>query len=567
VTHDLVIRGGDIVDGTGREPFRGDLAIDAGRISAVGDVPGEAREEIDATGNAVTPGFVDTHTHLDAQLGWDPYVTPVSWHGVTTVLLGNCGVTFAPCRRDDAGLLAGMMESVEDIPGEAILGSLPWDWEDYRGYLDSIERNAPAVNVAGMVGHCAVRFYVMGERAVEDAATDEEKKRMADVVGQSIDGGAIGFSTNRLRGHTLPDGRCIPGTSCDHDELVQIAGAVGRRDGLMQNVFDWEDGGVDAWSLLRKLGATTRGRILFSFGTSPHPESGKNGARLIDELWKEGHDVTALSIPRGSGLHWGLQANLPARNIFFRRGMYGPTWRTLRDLDLEGRLSAIRDAAVCEKLVAEAKAAPPEHVAYWAESSYWMGAAATPNYTEAPENSLSALAERAGEHWSETFLRLSRDSDGRGLFVWRMYNRNLDSLSDLLANEHVIPGLSDAGAHAQQVMDNGVTSFILAHWVREQGLYTLGEGIRRLSSAPARVLGLRDRGALRPGMRADVNVLDPATVGEGYPELVHDLPGNEPRCIQHSKGYLATLVNGRVTVRDNVQTGERPGEVIRHADA
>ena len=213
MAHDIVIRGGELVDGTGSAPFQGDLAIDGDAIAAVGKVDGQGKREIDAKGLAVTPGFVDLHTHLDAQIGWDPQMTPVSWHGVTTALLGNCGVTFAPCKPADVELLAAMMETVEDIPKDAILNGLPWDWEDYGGYLDAIERLNPALNVAGMVGHCAVRFYVMGERAVEEQATPEERAKMADVVAKSMDGGAVGFSTNRYPPHKLPDGRSIPGRS------------------------------------------------------------------------------------------------------------------------------------------------------------------------------------------------------------------------------------------------------------------------------------------------------------------------------------------------------------------
>ena len=214
--HDLVIRNGNLIDGTGDAPFRGDLAIDGDTITALGRVDERGREEIDAGGHAVTPGFVDVHTHLDAQIAWDPDLTPISWHGVTTALIGNCGVTFAPVRPHDAPRLANMMETVEDIPATAILEGLPWDWEGYGGYLDALERMAPAVNVAGLVGHCAVRFYVMGERAVDEQPSEAELARMAEVVGESIRDGAVGFSTSRLRGHVLPDGRDVPGTQAEH---------------------------------------------------------------------------------------------------------------------------------------------------------------------------------------------------------------------------------------------------------------------------------------------------------------------------------------------------------------
>ena len=236
MAHDIVIRGGQLVDGTGQGPSPGDVAISDGIITDVGSVDGSAKREIDARGMTVTPGFIDVHTHFDAQIGWDPLLTPVSWHGVTTAMMGNCGVTFAPCRPGDRETLAGMMETVEDIPKEAILGGLPWDWEDYGGYLDALERLAPAINVAGLVGHSAVRYYVMGDRAVKGQPSAEERKQMADVVAQSIDAGAIGFSTNRFKPHKGPDGESIPGTFAKRDELEEIGRVVAARGALLQAV-------------------------------------------------------------------------------------------------------------------------------------------------------------------------------------------------------------------------------------------------------------------------------------------------------------------------------------------
>jgi N-acyl-D-aspartate/D-glutamate deacylase len=255
--YDIAIRGGRLVDGTGAAPVRADLGIENGVITAIGKLDGAARREIDAEGLTVSPGFVDIHTHLDAQIGWDPDCTPVSWHGVTTALLGNCGVTFAPCRPADKELLAGMMETAEDIPRHAILSGLPWSWEDYGGYLDAIETLKPGINIAGLVGHSAVRFYVMGERAVEEQASDTERADMAAVVARSIDRGAVGFSTNRFAPHKLPDGRSIPGTFADPAELVEIAKVVAPRGALMQAV------GADS-NVLRTNAEARRGRVLFS---------------------------------------------------------------------------------------------------------------------------------------------------------------------------------------------------------------------------------------------------------------------------------------------------------------
>jgi N-acyl-D-aspartate/D-glutamate deacylase len=551
MAHDLVIRDGQLVDGTGNEPTPGDLAIDDGVITAVGSVNGSGREEIDADGHLVTPGFVDIHTHLDAQIGWDPDCTPVSWHGVTTVMMGNCGVTFAPCKPSDRELLAGMMETVEDIPKDAILGGLPWDWEHYGDYLDAIERLRPGLNVAGLVGHCAVRFYVMGERAVEEQASDAEKHRMADIVGQAIDSGAVGFSTNRFPAHVLPDGRSIPGTYADASELMEIAKVVGPRGALMQNVLDFGQFEFTT-QLLRDLAKTSGSRVLFSFGAGPDRASGRSGAAYLDSLCEGDLDISAVTQPRGSGFIFGLQGMLPVG---------GHRWRELRGMGFAGRLAAIEDPDFCHELIeaakAGAKSAPPQQL-------YWMGSGDTPNYTAASEDNLEAMAKAADEHWSETFLRLSRESKGKGLFTFRMFNLNIDALGDLLASEHMFPILGDAGAHVSQIMDAGWASFVLSHWVRDQGLFSVGEAIRRMTSGPARLIGLKDRGSLAPGMRADVNVLDPDRVAECQPEIVHDFPGGAPRFIQRSRGYRATLVNGQINVRDGEHTGVRAGQVLRH---
>ncbi len=563
MTHDIVIRGGTIVDGTGAAAFVGDVAIDDGRITSVGGMAGAGREEIDAAGLVVSPGFIDIHTHLDAQIGWDPLLTPVSWHGVTTVLMGNCGVTFAPCRLADRETLAGMMETVEDIPRQAILSGLSWDWEGYGGYLDAIERLNPAINVAGLVGHSAVRFYVMGERAVEEAATEDEKKQMAAIVAQSIDDGAVGFSTNRFPGHVLPDGRSIPGTFAEHDEVLQIAREVGSRGALMQNVMDFQRPEMGNHELLRQEAVEKGGRILFSYTIGGSDAAGQRATAFMESLIDDDRDITAVSVPRGTGFVFGLQSRLPAYNIWGQKKFFGPTWESLAAMKFAERLAAVRDGEVREKLVDEAKAANQAKL-YWLEATYWLGAGERPNYLAPSEDNLPALAERAGEHWSETFLRLALETDGRCLFTWRMFSRNLPALQDWLGHERVIPGLSDAGAHVSQVMDSGVSSFILSYWVKQKGLYSLEEGVRRLTSAPARVIGIKDRGVLAPGMRADVNVFDADDVGEQYPELVHDFPGGAPRYIQRSTGYHATLVNGQVAFRDGVHSGARAGQVLRH---
>lgn len=550
MTHDILIRGGMIVDGTGSEPRRGDLAITGGRITEVGQVSGRGHREIDAEGQVVTPGFVDLHTHLDAQIGWDPDCTPVSWHGVTTALMGNCGVTFAPCKPADRPLLAAMMETVEDIPREAILNGLPWDWEDYGGYLDSIERLQPGINLCGLVGHSALRFYVMGERAVEEQASAEERQRMAQIAGEAVARGAMGCSLNRFAAHKLPDGRAIPGTFADAGECVDIARAVSTRGGLMQAV------GAE-FSLLRALADEGGSRVLFSYGVGPDGAlAGQRRSEL--ETLCQGRDITALAQVRSSGFVFGLQSPMP---IATRT----PSWRRLKTQTLAQRLATLNDPLQFKALVDDAQHDGfPTLLGAGIDKVYYMGDAATPDYAGGAEGQLLAMAEAAGEHWAHTFLRLAQQSQGRALFTLRMFNPDMAGLAHLIASHNVLPGLGDAGAHVSQVMDAGWASFVLSHWVRERRLYTLAEGVRRLTSAPAAVLGLKDRGVLAVGQRADVNVFDAARIGERQPEIVHDFPGGAARFIQRAIGYKATLVNGRVNLLDGELTGERAGQVLRH---
>jgi N-acyl-D-aspartate/D-glutamate deacylase len=552
MAHDVVIRGGQVIDGTGRDGFTADVAIDGDSISAVGRVEEPGRREIDAHGHIVTPGFVDIHTHLDAQIGWDPFLTPLSWHGVTTALLGNCGVTFAPVRPDGSGTLAGMMETVEDIPAPAILGGLPWNWESYGGYLDAIEQSDPAINVAGLVGHCAVRFYVMGERAVDEQPTETELERMAEVVGESIAQGAVGFSTSRIIGHVLPDGRDVPGTHAEHGELLRIAEAIkAAGGGLMQNVLNLSGDFDGELELIRKQAETTGDRVLFSITAGRSDRSGDLFHDRIDAMRADGLDVNGVAIPRGSGFIAGLVNTLP-----WSHG----AWGDLRRQDFEARLAAIDDPATFAALVEDAK----QCRGFFSKVPlFWLGDANTPDYRFCDENSVARLAELAGEHPAETFLRLSRDSRGRTLFVLQMFNPNARAVAALISKGHILPGLGDAGAHVGQVMDAGWCSYVLSHWVRGVSLFSLEEAVRRMTSAPARIIGLDDRGRIDAGLRADLNVIDVDRVEECMPEFVHDFPGGAGRFVQRARGYRATLCNGEVVLEDDQHTGSRGGRVLR----
>ncbi len=540
--HDIVIRGGSIVDGTGAEPRIGDLAIDGGLISAVGGAAGPGRREIEASGLMVSPGFIDMHTHLDAQVGWDPAMTPISWHGVTTALIGNCGLTFAPCHAADRETLAGMMETVEDIPRQAILSGLPWTWESYAEYLDALETIRPGLNVAGLVGHSALRYYVMGDRSFADQASGAELERMCALLDAAMaGGGALGFSTNRFEPHKAPDGRSIPGTFADISELVALAKVVAARGGLMQAVGAKLDE-------LKQISDESGARLLFSYGVGPNPGDGAFSAARLEWLCGEGRDITAITHVRGSGFLYSLAGLLPFR---------GGAWSELRAMDGAGRLAAIGDPAFAARLVADAETRPP------LSQVFYLGSSDTPVYAAEDEVSVDKLAAQTGESFAELFLRLSRERGGRAFFCYRMFSANMDELAKVLGGDHAFPSLGDAGAHVSQIMDGDWATFVLSYWVRERGLFTVAEGVRRMTSGPARVLGLTDRGVLEVGKRADVVVFDLAKVGQHQPEMVNDFPGGAPRYIQRGRGYRAVLVNGEVAIENDELTGARSGQVLR----
>jgi N-acyl-D-amino-acid deacylase len=554
MAHDLVIRGGTVVDGTGAGPRLADLAVDNGLVTAVGAVDAPGNDEIDARGLTVTPGFVDAHTHYDAQLGWDPFLTPSSWHGVTTTLIGNCGMTFAPVRPGEGWRLAQMMETVEDIPADAILETLPWTWESYGEYLDYVESGVPALNVAGMVGHCAVRYYVMGDRAVDEQATETEIAAMAAMVSDALDQGAVGFSTSRFLGHMLRDRRHVPGTHASRDEVLAIAAALDGR-GLFQAVLNSFDLDADM-DLVTEAGLRSGGPVLVTAVAVESPSDGSPSVvkqptpPMLEAAAARGAAVTATLLPRAGGSVSGLFARVPWRT---------PAWLALSALPHDERLAAIRDSATRRRLIDEADGARPMASA---RRIYFMGDDVV-SYVPDADMSLASMSGAAGESPAETFLRLTDASEGRAMFSVVSFNRDQEVLRGLLASERMLPGLGDAGAHLSGVMDASYSTSFLTDWSRDSDLMPIGEAIRRLTSAPADLLGLTDRGRLTPGAAADVNVIELDSLAALPVEVARDAPLGASRLIQRGRGYRHTLVNGRTVVVDGAHTGARPGRVLR----
>lgn len=555
MAHDLIIRNGTIIDGTGSPAYRADVAIDGDRITAIGDLSAaEAAREIEAGGMIVSPGFIDLHTHLDAQVAWDPMMTSSSWHGVTTVLIGNCGVTFAPVAPDHRVFLAEMMESVEDVPREAILGGLSWDWSTYPEYLDAVQGMRPALNIVGLVGHCAVRYNVMGERSLTDEPpTPTELNRMRDIVEESVAGGAVGFSTSRILLHVVPDGRYVPGTLAPIDEYLAIAdGMNAAGGGLFQAVNDFATKAEHEVTLLREM-ARSCGDVLFSGGAGNSSNAGVElfGGLLADTNANVGR-MTMASQTRPSGSLCGLAQIAPVK---------GQKWKALMGLPtLADRVAALKDPVTRAGLVAEGVA---KGLWYDANHIYPLGTGASPDYSETGGRSVAMRAAELGVHPVEYVIDRLIASDGRELFNTWFFNRNVEGLAQVLAMENVYPGLADTGAHAGQICDADMSTHYLTYWQRERQLATLPEAVRRLSSMPAGVLGLVERGTLQVGQYADINVFDIDTLASEQPTYVNDFPNGAGRLQIRARGYAATIVNGAVVTEQGVNTGERPGRVIR----
>lgn len=565
---DLVIRGGTVVDGSNNPARRADIAVSGETIVEISradrdSITGTAKQEIDATGLIVTPGFIDLHTHLDAQLSWDPHISPLTWHGVTTALLGNCGVTFAPCKPDDRETLAAMMETVEDIPKRAIMEGLSWQWETYGEYLDALETLRPAINVGGLVGHCALRYYVMGERAVEDQPTADELEEMAQIVEQAVKDGAIGFSTSRLLMHYLPDGRNIPGTHAEHRELIEIGKRVGAYGGLMQNVMNFHTAVESELELLASE-ARTGCRVLFSAGARDTPEFSNQLIAALAAHREEGLDIHAVAIPRSGGYLSNLHSTFLI-DLLSKFMAYSPTWQQLFAQPFLQRLAALADERFIDKLVEEAEAYNHQHNRELDKEYrrlHWLGDGPRPDYS-ANSKSLLELANAAGIEPARLWLTMMRESEGETTFNYHLFNTSLDHLQDVITTDWCMPGLGDAGAHVGQVMDCGWATFTLSYWHRDRGVYSLEEAVNRLTAIPAHIMGLTDRGTLKVGAKADINVIDIERLSERHPEFVYDFPNGAGRFIQRAVGYRATICNGQVVVENDQLTGARAGHVLR----
>jgi N-acyl-D-aspartate/D-glutamate deacylase len=559
MAHDLVIRGGTIVDGTGAARFSGDVGIDGDRITAIGSDVGKGAREIDATDKVITPGFVDIHTHLDAQIAWDPIASSSCFHGVTSVVLGNCGVTFAPCKPTDRDYLAKLMESVEDIPAESIHAGLPWDWETYGEYLESIDRMDKGVNVGGMVGHCAVRYHAMGERALDESpASAQDLQKITALVDEAIGSGALGFSTSRTFMHRVPDGRCVPGTHADANEMLAIGEVLGRHG---KGVFEAAArlGERDAEDLpntraeIAWMGEVSRNNNLnVTFGlvhSFRRPELYKRVIEFAEEENASGARLRPQTTSRGVGGLFALDHRTPFDA--------STGWQTLKSLSFAERVAALEDESVRARLC-DLDVEPQLNF----ELAFLLVDGAV-NYEHDRENSLAAYAERNGLTPVEAFIQLNREHQGRVVIYHPGLNQSMQAIEDMLVNPTVAMGLADSGAHVGQIMDASSPTWLLSYWVRDRGVLTLEEAIRGWTSDTAGIFGVKDRGVLREGAFADLNVIDVDALAIDLPEYRHDFPGGAGRYVQTGHGYDHVIVNGQPFMESGQHTGAFSGVTLR----
>ena len=570
--HDMVIRNGTIVDGTGAAAFTGDIAIDGGRISAVataaGSKIGPGREEVDATGLHVTPGFVDIHTHYDGQATWDSEMAPSSWHGVTTVVMGNCGVGFAPAKPDKHDWLIGLMEGVEDLPGTALAEGMTWDWETFPEYMDALAKRPRTIDVATHVPHGAVRAYVMGDRgARNEVPTEHEIAQMSAIVEDGLKAGALGFSTSRTVLHKSIDGELVPGTTATKEELIGIGRAVARAG---HGVFEMASDLKREWDEFGWMGALSQETglpVTFAMLQSIAKELPWEEQMAETAKWNAaGANIVAQIALRGNGILMAWRGTVHP----FK---FKPSWAEIDAAPWAEQWARISNPAWKAKLLAEPDVIPPSDIAGLLQVvtqgfalHYEMGADF--NYEPTAADSIAARAAAAGVSPAEyTYDLLSADG-GTGFIYFPILNYadgNLDFVEGLLHRDDVVISLSDGGAHCGTICDAASPTFLLQHWVRDRtrGTIAIENAIRRQCSDTARLYGMHDRGELRPGLLADINLIDMKALKLGAPWMAFDLPAGGKRLLQKAIGYVMTIKNGEVTFRNGTMTGALPGTLVR----
>lgn len=559
--HDLIIRNGTVIDGSGMARYRADVAISGGRIAGIGRIRERARQEIDAEGHVVTPGIIDGHTHMDAQVFWDPMGTCSCWHGVTSVVMGNCGFSLAPCGEKEKQLVMRNLERAEDIAPEAMEAGIKWSWESFPEYLDAVDRTPKGINYAAYIGHSALRTYVMGERAFSREANAEDIDAMKREVRSAIRAGAMGFTTSRTRNHQTPDGHPVASRIATWDEVRQLVGVMGEEHAGIFEIAG-ENTGFDPERVNDYLGRIKS----LAVDTGVPVTFGMFSSRNAPDFWRP-YFATAEETAKAGGRMF-IQVHSRSLNVVlsFETAMpfdRMPVWSDIRKLPLAEQEAALRNPEIRQKLVKAVNESSGER-AVGAEPRRanfdWMFVMDKPN---PPHRSIAEIARAAGKDPVDVIIDLALEKHLKQFFLQPLANENQSDVLEMMRHPRSVVTFSDSGAHVSQIMDSSLQSHVLSYWVREKQALTLEEAVRMLTFVPASYWGLQGRGLLREGWAADVIVFNPDTVTPMMPELDHDLPAGARRLKQKAAGMLATVVNGEVVLRNNEPTGALPGRLLR----
>ncbi|PYM74949.1 MAG: amidohydrolase [Candidatus Rokuibacteriota bacterium] len=563
MSYDLVIKNGTVVDGSGLPRYRADVGVRHGRIVTIGRIRERAREVVDAGGQVVAPGFVDGHTHMDAQIFWDPLGTSSCWHGITSVVMGNCGFTLAPCAKENKHLVVRNLQRAEDIPPAAMEAGIEWRWTTFPEFLDCLESLPKGINYAGYVGHSAVRTYVMGERAFVQAASEDDLKAMEREVRDAIRAGAIGFTTSRSPAHETPDGRCVASRMATWDEVRRLVGVMGE---LNAGLFEIAGEGVDRTPndpglrdyhvRLRDLAVESGRPVTFGvFSRRSVPDVWRKYLALLDETAAAGGRMFAQVHSRSLSALLSFKTQTPFDHL--------PVWKELRALPLAEQRRQLRDPEMRRRLIAASGESDGRRPLGTEAARADYDRLLVFDTVEGPHRTVAEVARERGQHPAETMIDLALAKDLDLFFLQPVANEDQDAALELMRHPRAVVTFSDSGAHVSQLMDSSLQTHLLYHWVRRKQAFTLEQAVRMLTLVPATLWGFADRGLIREGMAADFVVFDPETIVAEMPEVVDDLPAGARRLVQRTRGIAATIVNGEVLLRDGKHTGALPGRLLR----